>query len=204
MDSRNGCVARVTEIPARIVLHERPFDIPTCCLSNSDKCNPLTDSIQLRERSVAIILFSAVLRVTGKDVAKESREKIKASRYYYHSTITRSISGRLTSKSLANLYGFDYNFSVSRGEEGSTRERRGRKNTADKKEKGGERGEGKQEKWEAGIETKGGEDREFATGVTLLPRRCHVQTHAGCFKGIYMHRTSLSYSMPRNGIQRRR
>lgn len=30
-NSRNACVARVTEIPARVVLHERPFDIPTCC-----------------------------------------------------------------------------------------------------------------------------------------------------------------------------
>lgn len=39
---------------------------------------------------------------------------------------------------------------------------------------------------------------------TLLPRRCHVQTRAGCFKGIYMRRTSLSYSMQRNGTQRRR
>jgi len=30
-DSRNGCVARVTEIPAKVVLHEHPSDIPTCC-----------------------------------------------------------------------------------------------------------------------------------------------------------------------------
>lgn len=37
------------------------------------------------------------------------------------------------------------------------------------------------------------------------PRRCHVQTRAPrCFKGIYMRRTSLSCSKPRNGIQGKR
>lgn len=57
VNSRNGCTARVTEIPARIVSwtsvwHSDPLP------SSPDKCNPLTDhSEQLHERCGVITPF---------------------------------------------------------------------------------------------------------------------------------------------------
>lgn len=62
----------------------------------------------------------------------------------------------------------------------------------------------KKGKWKADIKTKGGGDGICDASDAQRPSfatRCHVQTHAG-LKEIYMRRTSLSCSKPRNGVSK--
>lgn len=152
----------VTEIPARVVLHERPSDIPTCYRQTPTNIILLQTPLRVvtwKARCNYIICMVNRRTLNRFPINKERRaprkwrKKIKSIRYYYHSTIIQSISKRLTPKVWRTYNSMDSIIisPLMKREEGE-RERRGREKR--KKER---KRKGKEGKWKTGIKTKGGE-----------------------------------------------